>query len=621
VPRWRPRADVALANAARDAALAAGKVYVSTTAGLAAVADGEYFSVPSTVAAESLILYRRNGAVATEIKRFPSVLGMQAALGNFTGNGGRLEITPQALSLDSTKVGWYDLTKARMFQDRFGQSPVSAVGQTVGLIVPNNEERGAELVANGGMATSTGYTLGAGWTNSGGKMVAAAANGVLNYPIAAVAAGKRYWIEFDAEYTSGTLQIDLGAGFYNLPVSATGHVEIALVPGGVPASGVYFRATGFTGTIDNLSVKEAGPWCLMAPADAERPTLAVDSNGVLYIDAPTGKDMTTLSAFTLAAPTYMAMALTRATRTALTMASLYSASGYLAIGDQSGGFAFTAGSAKGGATTLPSTRAGVAALDAPTVVDVELKAGTTSVWVNGGESDVLGDPLVLAAGQKRTMANTWDGSEAYTGASFGINRIGSYSAANCKFYGGVVYLGAVTPRQRRQIHALLKSRTMLDVLDEQMYDIFPIAGQSNAMGVGDQSTSTAVPYGNAVEYIDSGYLKALKDPTQHAVEANVSLTGSAWPAFGKKYFELTNRRVCIVGSAYSGEGLVNGAIAGGTWLGPKLSVYLAHKVATAMRNVKGIVRGVIYIGGENDATLSSSVICSASVSTGPICRC
>jgi lysophospholipase L1-like esterase len=60
------------AEAARDAALATGKVYPTTVAGLAAVAEGEYFSVPSAGSSESLILYRDVAGAAVEQKRYPT---------------------------------------------------------------------------------------------------------------------------------------------------------------------------------------------------------------------------------------------------------------------------------------------------------------------------------------------------------------------------------------------------------------------------------------------------------------------------------------------------------------------------------------------------------------------
>ncbi len=66
------------AEAARDAARLSAGVYVSTAAGIAAVVDGAYFSVPSADSSEHLILYRRSGAAATEIKRYPSTAALAA---------------------------------------------------------------------------------------------------------------------------------------------------------------------------------------------------------------------------------------------------------------------------------------------------------------------------------------------------------------------------------------------------------------------------------------------------------------------------------------------------------------------------------------------------------------
>jgi lysophospholipase L1-like esterase len=60
------------AETARDAANAMGKVYPDTASGIAGVADGAYFSVPAAGSSESLILYRRSGAAATEVKRYPT---------------------------------------------------------------------------------------------------------------------------------------------------------------------------------------------------------------------------------------------------------------------------------------------------------------------------------------------------------------------------------------------------------------------------------------------------------------------------------------------------------------------------------------------------------------------
>lgn len=60
------------AEAAADAAALSSGVYPDTTAGLAAVPDGEYFSVPSNDSTEYLILYRKIGSSAEQISIYPS---------------------------------------------------------------------------------------------------------------------------------------------------------------------------------------------------------------------------------------------------------------------------------------------------------------------------------------------------------------------------------------------------------------------------------------------------------------------------------------------------------------------------------------------------------------------
>jgi lysophospholipase L1-like esterase len=70
----RAEAAQALAEAAYSALVAAGAptIYASTAAGISGTTNGQYFSVPSGVSEESLILYLNNAGVAQEVKRYPS---------------------------------------------------------------------------------------------------------------------------------------------------------------------------------------------------------------------------------------------------------------------------------------------------------------------------------------------------------------------------------------------------------------------------------------------------------------------------------------------------------------------------------------------------------------------
>lgn len=72
----------AAAELARDSAVTTGKLYANTTAGLAAVAEGEYFGVPAS-GNDAAIVYQKSSGDAVEAFRFPStarVLDLAAAV-------------------------------------------------------------------------------------------------------------------------------------------------------------------------------------------------------------------------------------------------------------------------------------------------------------------------------------------------------------------------------------------------------------------------------------------------------------------------------------------------------------------------------------------------------------
>lgn len=67
---------------AEAAALAATRIYGTTSAGLAATTSGQYFFVPSTDDIESLILYQNNAGVAGEVKRYLSAHAVEVTVGS-----------------------------------------------------------------------------------------------------------------------------------------------------------------------------------------------------------------------------------------------------------------------------------------------------------------------------------------------------------------------------------------------------------------------------------------------------------------------------------------------------------------------------------------------------------
>lgn len=131
---------LAATETARDAAFVNADVYADTTAGLAAVLDGDQFQV---VNGEEIIRYRRDDAsTATEVARYFSAsfetrhkLLRSSALDRAAGytwsladwyleNTSRISTTP-----------WYDVSdKDTLFQDTAGSTPVTAVNDPVRLI-------------------------------------------------------------------------------------------------------------------------------------------------------------------------------------------------------------------------------------------------------------------------------------------------------------------------------------------------------------------------------------------------------------------------------------------------------------------------------------------------------
>lgn len=125
------------AEAARDAALAAARIYATTAAGLAAVASGEYFYVPSANASESLILYLDNAGTAVEQKRYPSTnalnevaAGAIAVINNITDTNRNLFDSSAITNLQALVRATGALTAAGA-QFTTGYIPVVSGGQFV----------------------------------------------------------------------------------------------------------------------------------------------------------------------------------------------------------------------------------------------------------------------------------------------------------------------------------------------------------------------------------------------------------------------------------------------------------------------------------------------------------
>lgn len=121
----------------------------------------------------------------------------------------------------------------------------------------------AELVTNGTFDADANWTKGTNWTITGGQAVASSvpAFQAISQAIS-ITAGVDYDVSIDAVVTSGSASLYLGS-------SGDADVRIALNSTGTYTATITAKATatvlvraegsGFTGTLDNISVQETGP--------------------------------------------------------------------------------------------------------------------------------------------------------------------------------------------------------------------------------------------------------------------------------------------------------------------------------------------------------------------------
>jgi len=121
-------------------------------------------------------------------------------------------------------------------------------------------ELGSELVTNGDFATDTDWSKATGWSISGGLANAnttAYRTLAQNIPIIL---GKKYKVVYDVvSFTSGKVSMTIGADSGILRNAVGTYSEIIEYNNFYSSSGVRSGASGFVGSIDNVSVKEVDP--------------------------------------------------------------------------------------------------------------------------------------------------------------------------------------------------------------------------------------------------------------------------------------------------------------------------------------------------------------------------
>jgi hypothetical protein len=174
---------------------------------------------------------------------------------------------------------WYDPSDTTtLFQDSAGTTPVTAVEQPVGLILDKSKGLvlGADVVLNGDFeaGASNWAIVGANVSIAGGKAswTAAAANERITQ--GSLTSTKWYQVSFDvADYTAGNVYFASAVAVAS--VTGTGAYSY-LITG---ATNIYIRSgpSGFTGSVDNISVRELpGNHAFNPNATTVRPVLKAD---------------------------------------------------------------------------------------------------------------------------------------------------------------------------------------------------------------------------------------------------------------------------------------------------------------------------------------------------------
>jgi Carbohydrate esterase, sialic acid-specific acetylesterase len=155
-------------------------------------------------------------------------------------------------------------------------------------------------------------------------------------------------------------------------------------------------------------------------------------------------------------------------------------------------------------------------------------------------------------------------------------------------------------------------------LHAQQKVLFLVAGQSNAVGVGNSTESVQCTRGTAFEYrFSKDTLLHLQDPVgANELKFGAANTGSIHPAFAKTFAELSKKQVVVVSAARSGASCHYKAELDnyGTWDETgRLRIFddAVLKTKKASKKVGVKLNGIIWLQGERDANAINAQVLTA----------
>ena len=196
----------------------------------------------------------------------------------------QVEFTPASLFNKGEAGVWYDPSSINtLYQDYLGVTPVTAVGEPVGLMLDKSEglAQGPELVTNGDFATDSGWSNQAGWTIGGGvASVNSSVAGSTYIRQGSTVIGRMYQITFEVtSFTSGALYATAGSAASGGPITSTGVYTRLALANTTQGFGVYAAGSTAIASIDNISVVEVAGSHATQPTSTKRPIYARHPEG------------------------------------------------------------------------------------------------------------------------------------------------------------------------------------------------------------------------------------------------------------------------------------------------------------------------------------------------------
>lgn len=109
----------------------------------------------------------------------------------------------------------------------------------------------ADIMVQGNFTTTTSWTAGAGWVLTT-VATATLSSAAISVPLPLMIPGQAYSVVFDATRSAGSVAVSLGAGTAGTSRSSSATFTETIIAG---SDGILrFTGTGFTGTIDNVTV-------------------------------------------------------------------------------------------------------------------------------------------------------------------------------------------------------------------------------------------------------------------------------------------------------------------------------------------------------------------------------